>query len=219
MELAAVQQEESSSLHRRQAAASCPASGASHGGREPSEVQRAPPARQANAGGAPATVVASAPLLPRPPIHDCVRPNYDARSVIQGRQQARHHANVDHAAARAEDARAYAPNPERSPLRRGGRPCDPDMDRDRSPSPDPTGPNAFSRVIRGASFPQHFRPPVNVVKYTGDTNPGVWLEDYRLACWTGGASDDRFIIQYLPICLGENVSAWLDFLPADSIGS
>ena len=57
------------------------------------------------------------------------------------------------------------------------------------------------------------------MKYTGDTNPGVWLEDYRLACQAGGASDDRFIIQYLPICLGENVRAWLEFLPADSIGS
>src|SRR6185295_20064685 len=55
-------------------------------------------------------------------------------------------------------------------------------------------------------------------KYSGDTNPGVWLEDYRLACRAGGASDDRFIIQYLPICLGENVRAWLEFLPADSIG-
>ena len=47
----------------------------------------------------------------------------------------------------------------------------------------------------------------------------MWLEDYRLACRAGGACDDRFIIQYLPICLGENVCAWLDFLPADSIGS
>ena len=111
------------------------------------------------------------------------------------------------------------PHPECSPLQRGVHPCDPDVDRDRSPSPDPTGPNAFSRAIRGAHFPQHFRPLANVVKYTGDTNPGVWLEDYRLACRARGASDDRFIIQYLPICLGENVRAWLDFLPADSIGS
>ena len=57
------------------------------------------------------------------------------------------------------------------------------------------------------------------MKYTGDTNLGVWLEDYRLACRAGGASDDRIVIQYLPICLGENVRAWLDFLPTDSIGS
>ena len=93
------------------------------------------------------------------------------------------------------------------------------MDRDQSLSLDPAGPSAFSKAIHGAPFPQHFRPPANVVKYTGDTNPGVWLEDYRLACRAGGASDDRFIIQYLPICLGENVRTRLDFLPADSIGS
>ena len=31
-------------------------------------------------------------------------------------------------------------------------------------------------------------------------------------------TNECFIIQYLPICLGENVRAWLDFLPADSIG-
>jgi hypothetical protein len=92
------------------------------------------------------------------------------------------------------------------------------MDRDRSPSPDPAGPSAFSKAIRGALSPQRFRPPANFVKYTGDTNPGVWLEDYRLACRAGGANDDRFIIQYLPICLGENVRVWLEFLPADSIG-
>ena len=45
VELVAVQQAESSSLYRRQAAASCPAGSASHGGREPSKVQRTPPAQ------------------------------------------------------------------------------------------------------------------------------------------------------------------------------
>ena len=108
VELAAVQQAESSSLHRRQAAASCPAGGASHRGRELSEAQHPPPAQWANVGSAPAPAVASAPLPPRPPIHDRVGPNYDARSVIQGQQQARHHADVDSAAARADDARAFS---------------------------------------------------------------------------------------------------------------
>ena len=74
-------------------------------------------------------------------------------------------------------------------------------------------------MIRGAPFPQRFRPPANVVKYTEDTNPDVWLEDYRLACRAGGANNDRFIIQYLPICLGENVRTWMEFLPADPIGN
>jgi hypothetical protein len=37
------------------------------------------------------------------------------------------------------------------------------------------------------------------------------LEDFLLACRAGGAGDDYFIIQYLPICVGEYVRAWLEF--------
>lgn len=48
-------------------------------------------------------------------------------------------------------------------------------------------------------------------------NPGVWLEDYCLACRASGASDDLFIIQHLSIYLGEFVRAWLEFIPANSI--
>ena len=152
VELAAVQQAESFSFHRRQAAASCPVGGASHGGREPSQEQCTPPPRQPDAGSAPAPAAASAPLLQRPPMHDRVCPNYDARSVIQGWQQARHHTDVDRVAARAEDTRAYTPNPERSPLRRGGCPCDPDVDRDRSSSPDPPDQTPFPmRLVRRLS--------------------------------------------------------------------
>ena len=85
VELAAVQQAESSSFHRQQAAASCPVGGASHGGREPSQEQCTPPPWQPDEGGAPAPAAASAPLPPRPPIHDRIGPNYDACSVIRGR--------------------------------------------------------------------------------------------------------------------------------------
>ena len=82
----------------------------------------------------------------------------------------------------------------------------------------PPGRTPSPKRSEGHLSPQRFRPLANVVKYTGDTNYGVWLEDYRLACRAGGVNDDRFLIQYLPLCLGENVRAWLDFLPADSIG-
>ena len=75
----------------------------------------------------------------------------------------------------------------------------------------------FSRRIRRAPFPQHFRPPANITKYTGETNPGIWFEDFQLACRAGGVDDDHFIIQYLPICVGEHVRAWLEFLPHDNI--
>ena len=50
-------------------------------------------------------------------------------------------------------------------------------------------------------------------------NPSVWLDDYRLACRVGGENEDQFVIQYLLICLGKIVRAWLEFLPANTIGS
>jgi hypothetical protein len=45
------------------------------------------------------------------------------------------------------------------------------------------------------------------------------LEDFRLACRAGGADDDYFIIQYLPICVREYIRALLKFLPPNSIHS
>jgi hypothetical protein len=44
------------------------------------------------------------------------------------------------------------------------------------------------------------------------------LEDFQLACRPGGADYDYFIIQCLPICVGEYVRAWLKF-PPNSIHS
>ena len=88
---------------------------------------------------------------------------------------------------------------------------------DRSPSPEGPGPWAFDRRIQRVSFPQRFRPPTNITKYTEETNPGIWLKDFWLACQASGVDDDYFIIQYLPIYVGEHVWAWLEFLPHDSI--
>jgi hypothetical protein len=64
-----------------------------------------------------------------------------------------------------------------------------------------------------------FRPPTNITKYNGETNRAVWLEDFQLTCRAGGTDDDYFIIQYLPICVGEHVRAWLEFLPSNNICS
>ena len=88
---------------------------------------------------------------------------------------------------------------------------------DRSPSSDGLRPRAFGRPIQRAPFPQRFRPPTNITKYTGKTNPGIWLEDLWLAYRDDGVDDDHFIIQYLPIYIGEHFLAWLELLPRDSI--
>jgi hypothetical protein len=53
---------------------------------------------------------------------------------------------------------------------------------DRSPTPEPPGTRVFSLEIRTVSFPRHFHQPTSIDKYTGETDPHVWLNDYRLAC-------------------------------------
>jgi hypothetical protein len=87
----------------------------------------------------------------------------DAHNVINARC-------AGHAEARA--AAGYHP-------RRGG--CY-DSREDRSPTPEPPGTCVFSQEIRTVSFPQRFRQPTSINKYTGMTDPRVWLNDYRLAC-------------------------------------
>ena len=52
--------------------------------------------------------------------------------------------------------------------------------KDRSPSPDLPGPQAFGWHILNVSFPLWYRPLTNVPKYSGETNPGLWLKNYRL---------------------------------------
>jgi hypothetical protein len=90
---------------------------------------------------------------------------------------------------------------------------------DWSQSPEAPEPKAFGQRIRNAKFPECFRPPNTVTKYDGEVNPSVWLEDYRLTCRAAGPGDDYFIIQYLPIYLGDLARAWLEYLPVDSIHS
>ena len=87
---------------------------------------------------------------------------------------------------------------------RGGRY---DSREDRSPSPRPPGPRVFSKAICGAPFPARFRQPANLAKYSGETNPELWLADYRLACQLGGASDDLLIIRNLPLFLSDSARA------------
>jgi hypothetical protein len=92
-----------------------------------------------------------------------------------------------------------------------------DSREDRSPTPEPPGTRVFSREIRTASFPQRFRQPTSIDKYTGETYPRVWLNDYRLACQLGGATTDVVIICYLPLHLADSAWTWLEHLPPSQI--
>jgi hypothetical protein len=98
--------------------------------------------------------------------------------------------------------------------RRGGRY---DSDEDRSPTPEPPGTRVFSREIRTAAFPQRIRQPTTIVKYNGETDPRVWLNDYRLACQLGGATSDEVIIRNLPLHLADSARTWFEHLPASQI--
>jgi hypothetical protein len=75
----------------------------------------------------------------------------------------------------------------------------------------------FSREIRTTIFPQRFRQPTSIDKYNGETDPRVWLNDYRLACQLGGATTDEVIIRNLPLHLADSVRTWLEHLPASQI--
>jgi hypothetical protein len=95
--------------------------------------------------------------------------------------------------------------------RRGGRY---DSGEDRSPTPEPPGTLVFNREIRTAAIPQRFRQPTTIVKYNRETDPRVWLNDYRLACQLGGATSDEVIIRNLPLHLADSARTWLEHMPA-----
>jgi hypothetical protein len=122
----------------------------------------------------------------------------DARNVINTRRTSK---------AEARAAAGYHP-------RRGGRY---DSDEDHSPTPEPPGHRVFSREIRMATFPQRFRQPTTIVKYNGETDPRVWLNDYRLVCQLGVATSDEAIIRNLPLHLTDSARTWLEHLPASQI--
>jgi hypothetical protein len=75
----------------------------------------------------------------------------------------------------------------------------------------------FSREIRTASFLQRLRQPTPIDKYTGETDPRVWLNDYRLACKLGGATTDEVIIRILQLHLADSARTWLEHLPPRQI--
>jgi hypothetical protein len=188
IEQAAVQQAESSASRICQQGSARDDDGA--GGPEPSVHTGCAAKRPANLGR---TLAKERLLDTRGQAQDG-----DARNVINARRTSN---------AEACAAAGYHPQ-------RGGRY---DSREDRSPTPEPPGTRVFSREIRTASFPQRFRQPTTTVKYNGETDPCVWLNDYRLACQLGGATNDEVIIRNLPLHLADSARTWLEHLPASQI--
>jgi hypothetical protein len=133
----------------------------------------------------------------------------DATPAAPGRLGNEHHHRDRRAHLNEKVLRGYHP-------RRGG--CY-DSEEDRSPSLEPPGLQAFSRAIRRAPFSTRFRAPTTITKYSGETRPGQWLADYRLACQLGGTDDDNLIIRNLPLFLSDATRAWLEHLPPAQISN
>ena len=125
-----------------------------------------------------------------PSVHDRIK-RPPAKEHLQ---DTRGHAN-DGDARNIINGRKYTP-------RRDGR-FDPEHDR--GDSPEPPGTRVFSREIRTAPFPPRFSQPTTLIKYTRETDPALWLNDYRLACQLGGATDDAVIIRNLPLHLADAI--------------
>jgi hypothetical protein len=58
---------------------------------------------------------------------------------------------------------------------------------------------------------------MSIDKYTGETDPRVWLNNYRLACQLGGATTDEVMIRNLSLHLTDSARTWLEHLPASQI--
>ena len=120
-------------------------------------------------------------------VHEHLGLHHDARDALNARRRT-------HGDAREEASHGYHPH-------RGGRY---DSGEDRSLSPGLPGPQAFSRHILNAAFPPRYRPPTNILKYSRETNPRLWLEDYQLAYQASVADNDAFIIHNLPLLLADS---------------
>jgi hypothetical protein len=92
-----------------------------------------------------------------------------------------------------------------------------DSHEDRSPTSEPPGTRVFSQEIRTTSFPQRFCQPTSIDKYTGEMDPRVCLNNYRLACQLGGATTDEVTIRNLPLHLTDSARTGLEHLPASQI--
>ncbi|KAI4976421.1 hypothetical protein ZWY2020_050028 [Hordeum vulgare] len=81
-----------------------------------------------------------------------------------------------------------------------------------------SGPECFSRAIRSADIPPNFRLATGISKFTGESKPDTWLDDYRVAVQIGGG-DDHVAMKHLPLMLDGSAQAWLNQSAPSSIYS
>jgi hypothetical protein len=79
-----------------------------------------------------------------------------------------------------------------------------------------SGRECFSRAIRAAEIPPNFILAAGVSKFTSDSKPETWLEDYRVAVQIGGGNV-YVAMKHLPLMLEGSAWAWLNQLTPASI--
>jgi hypothetical protein len=80
------------------------------------------------------------------------------------------------------------------------------------------GADCFSLLIRSAPLPKGIKLSDGIVKFNGQQDPRIWLDDFITAVKISGGSRDN-ALQLLSLHLKDNARAWLNNLTPDSIRS
>jgi hypothetical protein len=80
------------------------------------------------------------------------------------------------------------------------------------------GAECFSLLICSTPLPKGIKLSDGVVKFNGQQDPRIWLNDFMTAVPIGGGSRDN-ALQLLSLHLKDNARAWLNNLAPDSIRS
>jgi hypothetical protein len=80
------------------------------------------------------------------------------------------------------------------------------------------GAECFSLLIRSTPLPRGIKLSDGVVKFNGQEDPRIWLDDFITAVTIGGGSRDN-ALQLLSLHLKDNARAWLNNLAPDIIRS
>jgi hypothetical protein len=80
------------------------------------------------------------------------------------------------------------------------------------------GAECFSFLIRSTPLPKGIKLSDGVVKFNGQQDPRIWLDDFITAITISGRSRDN-ALQLLSLHLKDNARAWLNNLTLDRIRS
>jgi hypothetical protein len=80
------------------------------------------------------------------------------------------------------------------------------------------GAECFSLLIQSTPLPKGIKLSESIVKFNGQQDPRIWLDDFITAITIGGGSRDN-ALQLLSLDLKDNARAWLNSLAPDSIRS